>query len=79
MIMTKIETSASLAQARERFLDDLGEWVGACLGAGYLFGNIPVVKENFTLVILGIVFVSVLPIAFEWLRHRSARGSAPRP
>lgn len=54
-------------------------WVGGCLGAGYLFGNIPVVKENFTLVILGIVFVSVLPIAFEWLRHRSARGSAPRP
>jgi membrane-associated protein len=54
-------------------------WVGACLGAGYLFGNIPVVKENFTLVILGIVFVSVLPIAVEWLRHRSARGSAPRP
>ena len=54
-------------------------WVGGCLGAGYLFGNIPVVKENFSLVILGIVFVSVLPIAFEWLRHRSARGSAPRP
>jgi membrane-associated protein len=52
-------------------------WVGGCLGAGYLFGNIPVVKENFSLVILGIVFVSVLPIAFEWLRHRSARGSSP--
>jgi hypothetical protein len=38
-----------------------------------------VVKENFTLVILGIVFVSMVPLVFEWLRHRSARGSAPRP
>jgi membrane-associated protein len=45
-------------------------WVGVCLGAGYAFGNIPIVKENFTLVILGIVVVSVLPIAIEWIRHR---------
>ena len=37
-------------------------WVGICTGAGYLFGNIPVVKENFELVVLGIVGVSVLPI-----------------
>ena len=45
-------------------------WVGVCLGAGYLFGNIPFVKQNFSLVILGIVFVSVLPLVVEWLRHR---------
>ena len=30
-------------------------WVGLCLGAGYLFGNVPIVKENFSLVALGIV------------------------
>ena len=36
-------------------------WVGLCLGAGYAFGNVPVVKENFSLVTLGIVFVSLLP------------------
>jgi membrane-associated protein len=48
-------------------------WVAACVGAGYGFGNIPVVKQNFSLVILGIVFVSVLPLAFEWMRARRAR------
>ena len=40
-------------------------WVGICVGAGYLFGNIPVVKENFELVVLGIVGVSVLPIVIR--------------
>ncbi len=43
-------------------------WVTLCTFAGYLFGNIPVVKQNFSLVVLGIVFVSVLPLAFELLR-----------
>ena len=43
-------------------------WVGICAGAGYLFGNIPVVKENFELVVLGIVAVSVLPIVVEFVR-----------
>jgi membrane-associated protein len=49
-------------------------WVGLCLGAGYLFGNIPAVRDNFTLITLGIVFVSVLPMAVEivrvWLKKR---------
>jgi membrane-associated protein len=45
-------------------------WVGLCLGAGVLFGNIPLVKENFSLVTIGIVFVSVLPMVFEYLSHR---------
>jgi membrane-associated protein len=45
-------------------------WVGICLFAGYGFGQVPVVRENFTLVALGIVFVSVLPILFELLRGR---------
>jgi len=45
-------------------------WVGVCLGAGYAFGNVPIVKKNFTLVMLGIVFVSVLPAVFEILKHR---------
>lgn len=43
-------------------------WVTICTIAGYLFGNIPIIKANFSLVVLGIVFVSVLPIAFELLR-----------
>ena len=45
-------------------------WVGLCCGAGYLFGNVPVVKENFSLVAIGIVLVSVLPMVFEYLRYR---------
>ena len=52
-------------------------WVGVCVGAGYLFGNVPVVKENFTLVALGIVAVSLLPMVVEYLRHRKAAGSLP--
>ena len=43
-------------------------WVGLCVAAGYLFGNVPIVKQNFSLVMLGIIFVSVLPAAFEFYR-----------
>src|SRR5471030_2563777 len=45
-------------------------WVSLCLGAGWFFGNIPVVKNNFSLVTIGIVFVSVLPMLFELINHR---------
>jgi membrane-associated protein len=51
-------------------------WVGLCLGAGYVFGNVPVVKENFSLVALGIVAVSLLPMVIEYVRYR-ARPSQP--
>ncbi len=47
-----------------------GAWVGLCLGAGLLFGNVPAVKDNFSLVTIGIVFVSILPVLVEYLRHR---------
>jgi len=43
-------------------------WVSLFVGAGYWFGNIPAVKERFSLVILGIILVSVLPIAIEILK-----------
>ena len=49
-------------------------WVGLCLGAGLLFGNVPVVKENFSLVTIGIVFVSILPMLFELIAHRRRSG-----
>jgi membrane-associated protein len=45
-------------------------WVALCLGAGWFFGNIPIVKNNFSLVTIGIVFVSVLPMLFELIAHR---------
>jgi len=44
-------------------------WVGVCMGAGIIFGNIPIVRDNFTLITLGIVFVSVLPVLIELVRH----------
>src|SRR4051794_20525428 len=40
-------------------------WVSLCLGAGWFFGNIPIIRNNFSLVTIGIVFVSVLPMVFE--------------
>jgi membrane-associated protein len=43
-------------------------WVGLLVLAGYFFGSIPVVRENFTLVVLAIVALSVLPIAVEAVR-----------
>ena len=45
-------------------------WVGLCLGAGFLFGNVPIVKDNFSLVTIGIVVVSVLPMVFELVKSR---------
>lgn len=47
-------------------------WVGVCAGAGYAFGNVPVIKDNFSLVAIGIIIVSVLPMAFEFMRSRRA-------
>ena len=51
-------------------------WVGLCTGAGYAFGNIPVVKNNFELVIIAIVGVSVLPMVIEVLRMRAREAKA---
>jgi membrane-associated protein len=51
-----------------------GAWVGLCLGAGWFFGNIPLIKNNFSLVTIGIVFVSVLPMLFEMIAHRRRSG-----
>src|SRR2546429_518736 len=45
-------------------------WVGLCFGAGWFFGNVPVVKEHFSLVTIGIVIVSILPMVVEYVRHR---------
>lgn len=45
-------------------------WVVLCVGAGLLFGNVPIVKNNFSLVTIGIVAVSLLPMAVELLRKK---------
>jgi membrane-associated protein len=48
-------------------------WVGLFVLGGYFFGNIPAVRKNFTLVILAIIAISVLPILLEALRARRSR------
>jgi membrane-associated protein len=45
-------------------------WIGSLVYAGYFFGNIPWVKNNLSLVIVGIVVLSILPGIIEYLRHR---------
>lgn len=54
-------------------------WVALFLTAGYFFGNMPVIKKNFSLVILGIIFVSVLPVVYEWYKARKETPSEPSP
>jgi membrane-associated protein len=46
-------------------------WTGLALGAGYFFGNLPFVKDNFSLVVLMIIVISVLPAIYEYLKGRS--------
>ena len=45
-------------------------WITIFVYAGYFFGNIPLVKKNFTLVILAIIVISVLPAVIEYLKQR---------
>lgn len=53
-------------------------WITLFLLGGYFFGNIPVVQENFGLVVIAIIVVSVLPPVIEYINHRrlKARASA---
>ena len=46
-------------------------WIACLVLGGYAFGNIPVVKENFTLVIFAIIALSILPGVVEFLRQRA--------
>jgi membrane-associated protein len=53
-------------------------WVGSLSYAGYYFGNMPAVKENLSLVILGIVLLSISPGIVEYLRHRRKTVTSDR-
>jgi membrane-associated protein len=46
-------------------------WISSLTFAGYYFGNIPAVKQNFALVIIGIVILSIMPGVVEYLRSRA--------
>jgi membrane-associated protein len=45
------------------------------IGAGYFFGNLPIVKENFSLVILAIILISLVPAVVEYVKEKAR----PRP
>ncbi|MBU3664285.1 MAG: DedA family protein [Chthoniobacterales bacterium] len=72
---------ASMTYSKFAFFNITGAflWVGLFLGGGYFFGGLEIVQKNMKLVILGIIIVSVLPIAWEfgkaWLtKRRSAQA-----
>jgi membrane-associated protein len=46
-------------------------WVSVCVFAGYFFGNLPFVKKNFSVVVIVIVLISLLPAVIEYLKHRA--------
>ena len=51
-------------------------WTASFLYGGYFFGNLPFVKQNFTLVILAIILLSIMPGVIEYWRHRRAAVAA---
>jgi membrane-associated protein len=53
-------------------------WVLICVLSGYAFGSIPFVKQHFELVIVGVVIVSVLPMAVEFVRARRKKAVPAR-
>jgi membrane-associated protein len=64
--------AASMSSASFVFYNFIGAaaWVVLCVGAGLLFGQVPFVRNNFSLVTIGIVLVSILPIVIELIRHK---------
>jgi len=50
-------------------------WVLSLTTAGYFFGNLPIVKDNLSLVVIGIVIASIMPAVIEYVRHRRAAAA----
>lgn len=68
----------TMAYTRFIFYNVVGAfiWTGIFLSLGYFFGSMPVVKENFELVIPAIILLSVLPMVFEYVKARSEKRRA---
>ena len=66
----------AMSYARFTFFNLVGgvSWVGSLTLAGYLFGNLPWIQKNLTLVILVIIAISLLPLLIGWLQHRKAEA-----
>jgi membrane-associated protein len=48
-------------------------WVSVCVLSGYFFGNLPIVRDNFGLVIIVIILISVMPAVIEIIRHKLSK------
>ncbi|MDD2664985.1 MAG: DedA family protein [Dechloromonas sp.] len=64
----------SMSYAKFTFFNLVGGigWVASLCLAGYWFGNMPWVRQNLSLVIVGIIAVSLLPVAIGYVKHRQA-------
>ncbi len=69
--------SGEMEYRRFMFFNVIGAllWVGLILPCGWFFGNIPIVKANFELVVLGIIGISILPMVIEIARAKMKRTS----
>jgi membrane-associated protein len=54
-------------------------WTALFIFAGYFFGNIPIVRDNFGLVVIAIILISVMPVGYELLQHRLRPTPKPAP
>jgi len=70
--------AAQMSSASFVFYNFIGAagWVVICVGAGLAFGQFPFVRNNFSLVTIGIVAVSLIPVAVEFVRHWRAKRAA---
>jgi membrane-associated protein len=74
--------AANMSSATFLFYNVVGAagWVVICVGAGMVFGQVPFVKNNFSLVTIGIVIVSMIPVVIGfWRRTHSPADPRPRP
>lgn len=53
-------------------------WVGIFMTLGYFFGNVEIVKEHFSLAMLAIIGISVLPMAYEYIKHKNSPSTPQR-
>lgn len=51
-------------------------WISSFVMLGYMFGNIPIIKDNFTYLIFGIIILSILPGIVEYIRHKFFKKKA---
>jgi len=72
---------AAMSRPKFTFYDVTGAllWVGGVTTAGYLFGNVPVVKENFSVVVVAIVVLSLMPAVIGVFRHRREAAAQRSP